>query len=243
MLTTYQSRLLSRKDLTQNVYHVSFTRPPNADWNFQAGQYMIFHIPQPDGHAARRLYSIASPPSQTESLDFIIERLPDGIGSTYIYNLPLGQETTLQGPAGLFTLKPSERTPLFLATGTGIAPIYSIIAESLRNGYTKPLYLYWGLKTKQDLYLHDTLDSLEKNYPNFSHKICLSREESIEPLPCFMKGHINEGFEEMLSLKNEDAAHFDFYLCGSKHVVESLRTYLTEKGVPVSQIFFEKFTT
>jgi ferredoxin-NADP reductase len=244
MLITYQATLLSRRSLTDDVYHVSFSWPTDGTWTFQAGQYMIFHIPQSDGHPARRLYSIASPPSQKGSLDFVIELIPDGIGSTYIHTLPIGQQTTIQGPAGVFTFKsPPERTPIFLATGTGIAPNYSIIHELLTSGYTQPVYLYWGLKTNHDLYLHTELDALAKQYPNFTHKVCLSREAELESVSCFMKGHINDGYEAMLEEKKAQRGNFDYYLCGSKHVVESLRTYLTEKGVPASQVFFEKFTT
>ncbi len=249
MFITYQAKLLEKKQISPHVHFLKFTYPPQADWDFKAGQYMIFHIPQGEGHAARRQYSIASHPAQKDALEFIIEYVENGIASNYLAQMEVGQELTFQGPAGVFIYRQDEREPVFLATGTGMAPMYSIISDLLKNQhYTKSIYLFWGLKQKNEMYYFEEFKQLASSYSNFHFKMCLSREEDLQALftdddlhfcTC---GRINKGFEEMLLEMKQDKNNFNYYICGSKHVVESTREYLNTQQVPQNQVFFEKFT-
>ena len=239
MILTFQSTLLEKKSLTGNVYFFRFARPADPVWTFQAGQYLIFHIPSKDSHAVRRLYSIASPPQQKDSLDFIIELLPQGIGSDYLRQIAIGQAIAMQGPAGMFTLKPSPRPKVFLVTGTGIAPARSIfLSINATEGY-----LFWGLKTAADVYFFEEL----KNLKNCVFKLCLSREtdlaKKLKPpdLAFTTIGHVTQGLEEMINKKQKNYSEFDYYLCGGNRIVESLRLYLSQLRVPAPQVFFEKF--
>lgn len=247
MLITYQSTLLEKRPLAPGITHFRFSRPTEPAWNFLGGQYMIFHIPQDATHAARRLYSIASPPSRKDSLEFIIEHVENGIASTHLAALPVNGKITMQGPAGVFVHKETNRTPVFLATGTGIAPMYAIIYELLEKNYSKHIYLFWGLKLYADLYYFDIFKALSAKYPSFRFKICLSREVNLAALipqensNYFISGRVTAGFEELLNTE-KTADFFDYYLCGSKQVVEGLREYLNTKNVPKEQVCFEKFT-
>lgn len=235
MLITYPATLTSKTKLSKNVYLLSFTLPSDETWTYEAGQYMIFHIPSSDEtRPVRRLYSIASSPTNKNSVDFVIEIVPGGIGSKYIEQLAVDNVVTLQGPAGLFTYKQSARNPIFLATGTGIAPMHSIITSLIAHKSDKQLQLFWGMKYKEDLYLLDRFDALAKENDNFKYTLCLSREETINDARC-MKGRVTD------SLKNL-TTDFDYYLCGGKEVVESLRSFLQERNIPKEQIHFEKFT-
>lgn len=243
MIHSYQAKLLEKKHLAGPVYRFSFSPPQDQNWTFQAGQYMIFQIPQADGYPLRRLYSVASPPSQKNTLTFIIEMVEGGIGTTYINNMAIGDSLTMQGPAGLFTYKPSERPVIFLATGTGIAPMYSMLAEHLKTTMKQDTYLLWGLKKCSDIYLFEELTLLANTYPQFHMRTCLSRETDLsaiapEHMAYTLLGRVTKGLEELTT----SYLSYDYYLCGSKHVVESLRTDLTEKGVPKEHVYFEKFT-
>src|SRR3990167_11416038 len=103
MLTTYTAILKTKKEIAPEVFYLQFSYPTDINWSFQAGQYMIFHLPTMESrHPVRRLYSIASAPSQKDTLDFIIEMVPGGIGSSYIENMSEGDSITMQGPAGIF---------------------------------------------------------------------------------------------------------------------------------------------
>lgn len=245
MLITYTAILKIKKEIAPQVFHLQFSYPTYVNWSFQAGQYMIFHLPTMEsGHPNRRLYSIASAPSQKDTLDFIIELVPGGLGSTYIQKMAVGNAITMQGPAGIFTLKKSDRDIVMLATGTGIAPMCSMIHEIL-NPLHKPveqtIHLFWGLKYKKDVYLKKELDTLMDTNPNFQYSICLSRETESPDARCLI-GRVTNGLQQLFETNNTSGAHFDFYLCGSPHVVEALKTDLINKHIPKDQIYFEKFT-
>ncbi|OGK35936.1 hypothetical protein A3A93_05810 [Candidatus Roizmanbacteria bacterium RIFCSPLOWO2_01_FULL_38_12] len=250
MFTTYQSKLFERTMLVSGVDKFVFSRPDDAQWNFQAGQYMIFHIPQGTEHAARRQYSIASTPSEKRYLEFIIGYIPKGIASTYLPLMKIGDLLTMQGPAGVFIHRPSPRPAIYLATGTGIAPMFSMISDKLADqSFTQNIYLYWGLRYYNDIYYLDYLINLKNKYPQrFEFCICLSRETDIEAkvkkehIPFCTCGHVNTGVEMMLQKIQKTHKEFDYYLCGSMIVVESLRVYCADKGVVKEQVAFEKFT-
>ncbi len=249
MFTTYQATLLEKKQLSGHVHYFKFTPPPQPEWTFAAGQYMIFHIPQAEGHAARRQYSIASHPSQKDALEFIIEYVENGVASQHLAKMQVGESLTFQGPAGVFIYRQHEREPIFLATGTGIAPIVSMIADLFENGkYEQNIYLFWGLKLKGDMYYFDELKQISKQYPNFHFKMCLSRESELtalfseEDAVFCAGGRIDKGFEEMINSTKQDKNNFNYYICGSKHVVEAMREYLNTHTIPTEQVFFEKFT-
>ena len=248
MILTFQSKLIHKKLIAPHIYHLVCSPPDASEWNFTAGQYMIFHVPQKDGHPVRRLYSIASPPSQKNSIDFIIEIVPDGIGSMYVESLQEGDILTLQGPAGIFTHKTTARSSVYLATGTGVAPMYSMI-HTLLNDTTNshPIYLFWGLKNCDDLYLDEELTTLAQKHSQFYFRTCFSRLEEISQVKKSIAaytelGRVTLGLEKLIISTKTTLVEYDYYLCGSKHVVEALREYLQGAGVPKEQIYFEKFT-
>ncbi|PIZ63070.1 hypothetical protein COY16_02785 [Candidatus Roizmanbacteria bacterium CG_4_10_14_0_2_um_filter_39_13] len=244
MLITCSAILKSKKEIAPQVFLLQFRYPTDADWSFQAGQYMIFHLPvQEKGHPARRLYSIASAPSQKDTLDFIIEIVPGGLGSSFIQEMNEGDSITMQGPAGMFTFKNSERNIVMLATGTGIAPMYSMLKEilpPLHEQSQQKIHLFWGLKYKQDMYLKKELDDLADAHPNFDYSICLSRESTSPDARC-LTGRVTHGLHKLFNEGADSKSHFDYYLCGSPHVIEALKEELQTNDVPKEQIFFEKF--
>lgn len=249
MFISYQAKLLEKKQLSPHVYFFKFSHPPQVDWTFIAGQYMIFHIPQGEKPAARRQYSIVSPPSYKNGLEFIIEFVENGVASQYLDKMRVGEELTFQGPAGVFTYRQNERQPVFLATGTGVAPMISIITDLLENHqFSQDIYLFWGMKQKGDMYYFEEIKNIAKQYSNFHFKMCLSRESELSALfseedtAYCTTGRIDKGLEEMITEAKKEHIHFNYYICGSKHVVEAVRGYLQEKLIPPEQIHFEKFT-
>jgi len=245
MLITYTATVIKKEEIAPHIYLIQLNYPENEHWSFQAGQYMIFHLPSKEnGHPARRLYSIASSPLQKNGLDFIIEIVPGGLGSTFIEKIHEGEKFTVQGPAGIFTRQESPRDMVLLATGTGIAPMYSMIQEMLLAGNDNPqpnIHLFWGLKHKADIYLKKELDTLADAYSHFQYSICLSREKDSPNTRCLL-GRVTLGLQRLIESKKDSESQFDYYLCGSPHVVEALKEDLLKKQVPKNQIFFEKFS-
>lgn len=238
MIQTYKTTLASKLQLNSDIYLFTFTLKDPSTLEFVAGQYLILFVPEADGTHLRRLYSIASSPSEKNSFKLLIQLVPQGKGSEYLRSLNVGDEAMFQGPAGMFTIRNSEKNIIFLVTGTGIAPIKSIL-ESSPNMKS---HLFWGLKTYKDIYYLEEFKKIAEENKNFDFRICLSRETDFSGIPEEMKkyftlGRITQSFEE----KYLNSA-YDFYICGGKEVVESLKEYLLGKGIVKESIFFEKFT-
>ena len=235
MLSIYKTTLLSKEKLSGNVYIFTFKLIDPVNLNFIAGQYMMLKVPK-DGSFVSRLYSIASPPSLEDSFELIVEIIPQGIGSCYVESLKLGQEVIFQGPAGMFSLNNNDKTKIFLVTGTGIAPVRSMLKGLTSSTH----YVFWGLKSLDDIYL---LDELKQ----FNLKICLSKESNLEKIPeidkkYFALGHVDQVFDKQYSaITPEQLNNLDFYLCGARTVVESLKQFLIGKNIKMENIHFEKF--
>lgn len=244
MISTFQATLTERKELSHEVFQFTFSTNGHQ-FEFLPGQYVILHIPQADGKTARRLYSMASPNTQKESFELIVEILENGVASQYLMKMNIGDTLTVQGPAGMFTAKDTDRNIVLLATGTGIAPMRSMLYHLLENEEGREIFLFWGHKAYRDVYLMDEFKQLAAKHPHFTFVNCLSREENLacvanpEDQQFFQLGHINDKLEDMLPLP---ISEYQFFLCGGPKVVESIKTWLAEKNVPKEQVHFEKFT-
>ncbi len=228
MLNTYKAILFHKAQLNSNTYLYHFDLIEPKEIIFKAGQYLMLKVPSDKGPVSR-LYSIASSPAEKNSFELIIQIIPGGLASNYLFSLKEKTEVIFQGPAGMFGLKENNQPKIFLTTGTGIAPV-----KSMLESYQLPVSsysLFWGLKTYKDIYLFDELKE-------FNLKICLSREQNRDIIPdkdrkYFELGHV-DSYSPLL-------ATADYYLCGGRQIVESLREFLVAKNIPKENIYFEKF--
>ena len=243
MLILYQTQLTKKINLAGNVFLFEFSLIEPKEISFLAGQYLILLVPS-KGETISRLYSIASPPWQKNSFELVVELVDGGVGSTYLKNLKIGDKVLFKGPAGMFTLKQTSKNKVFFATGTGIAPIRSMIMESQKLEVKSQKFLFWGLRKKEDVYFLEEFKKIKEEDKNFEFKICLSKETSLSQVESdfFSLGHVDYVFEKELFPKiKKTIFDFEFYLCGARAVVESLRQFLLQKNIPQSAIFFEKF--
>ena len=195
----------------------------------------MLKVPSSKGPVSR-LYSIASQNTVTGSFEMIIEIVPGGLASNYLFFLKEKTEVVFQGPAGLFSLRNNNHEKIFLVTGTGIAPVRSILNSEFKIQNSK---LFWGLKNYKDVYLFNELKK-------FNIKICLSREQNLNMIPevdrkYFELGHVDSCFDQLLTTNYELLTSSDFYLCGGRLIVESLKQFLLSKNVSLENIHFEKF--
>ena len=151
MLTSFKTRLVKKTKLTEVVYLFQFSLVDPLSINFLAGQYLILLVPSAEGEI-KRLYSIASSPTRTDSFELVVEVVENGVASNYLRNLEIGAEVKFQGPAGAFTLKENNNNKVFLATGTGIAPVRSMIKKLEITNNKSQIFLYWGLKYVKEIY-------------------------------------------------------------------------------------------
>ncbi len=238
MLQDYHPTLTEKVQLTHDIWRFRFTLQKDESLLFVAGQYMILRVEE-----YRRLYSVLSTPAESGYFDLLVQIVPNGIGSTYLINLNIGDSAFFQGPAGIFTIKDEKPYKVFLATGTGIAPIMSMIRTLLASGWKEDIHLFWGLRAKSDLYLVDEVKKLIATHSNFHVMIGLSQEadETIFTDSLFRKGRINIYVHAHMNKDKERIPESTFYICGAQPVVEALRTFLTDNGIEKASIHFEKF--
>lgn len=249
MINTYQTHLISKINLTLDVVLLKFQLDDPKELVFIPGQYMVLFVPTPTGEHLRRLFSIASPVSKEPVFELLAKILPGGAASEYFLTLKENDPILFQGPAGRFLLKETHNNKVFLATGTGLAPIRSMLWTRLmvhRSQFTaqnaSPIttyHLLWGVATFEDVYFLEEFKQLAAAYPNFTFKVCLSREQNLDKVPeadrlYFQLGRITQDFAAQLN-------NTDYYLCGNREVVDSLKTFLLEQKIDNTCVIFEKF--
>ncbi|OHA61858.1 MAG: hypothetical protein A2117_01680 [Candidatus Wildermuthbacteria bacterium GWA2_46_15] len=239
----FRTTLVDKKQLAPDIWQFCFQLDNPQELNFIPGQYLILMIGE-----QRRLYSIASSDSLKDNFSLIVKLLPDGVGSNFLRSLEIDGRAFFQGPAGFFTLRSQDKPKVFLATGTGIAPIRSQIFSLLEKGgsHLPEFLLFWGLKRKGDIYFFDEFKSLAEKHPSFNFWICLDQEENFLGLDVdrFRRGRADQafrGFVKEKRIKTDRLNDFEYYLCGAREVVESLREFLINLGIKGENIFFDKF--
>ena len=222
------------RDLTHDVRELDLRLMEPPQITLKAGQFVSFEVGQDEKKRPLiRPYSIASPPSQTETVTLLFNLVPGGPGSTYLFSLKEGDETQFKGPAGTFRLRDDPaRDHLFVATGTGIAPIRAMLLALFEKDAAGAVTLFWGLRSRRDLYYQDELAAWAQAHPNFSFVTTLSRPEdgwSGE------RGRVTRLVEERIASVNNLAV----YLCGNSGMLNDVTAILQKKGL--CPIYREKY--
>lgn len=206
--------------------------------SFTSGQFVLFDVPLLENAAdiQPRAYSIASTPSEQDLL-FIIKLIPNGRASRWIeHSLDVGTEVRMQGSFGNFRLDTASEKPyLFIATGTGIAPLRSQILWALQERHdTRPMHLLFGVLKQEDLFWIEEWQKLERKYPNFhAHVSCLSGDADWHG----ESGSLQEQLPRILRIIPSP----NIYICGAPVTVNEIRELCSTLGIPKDDIHFESY--
>ncbi len=212
---------------------------PEEGITFKPGQYVQLEVPKYEkiSDPEFRAYSISSDPSEHGNLELVITKVPDGAVTTYVHDyLKENDELTIYGPYGDFYLRDSDRGILLIATGSGLAPMKSILHKIENDNIDRETILFFGAKNIEDLYYTDELKGLEKKLNNFKFHPVLSRVGEGESWDG-EKGRVTNLIEKYV----QENAEFDVYLCGAPPMIESCMKLLIEKGIPEDHMYFDKF--
>jgi CDP-4-dehydro-6-deoxyglucose reductase, E3 len=225
-LQLYHARVDQIRNLTHDVREIGLRLTDPAEIHFKAGQFVSFDVPHPTlNRPATRAYSIASPPIQKGRITLLLNLVPGGPGSTYLFGLKEGDATQFKGPAGSFYLKEDGRRDLlFVATGTGIAPFCSMLDHLLESGFSRSIILYWGLRSQRDLYYQKEFEALAEQRPNVRVITTLSRPE-----PGWTRaiGRVTKLVAEQVT----SVANLSVYLCGNSGMIGEVSSLITQKGL------------
>jgi len=227
-------------ELTPDIREVRLSIiTPEEGLHFKPGQYVQLHIPKYEltKEAEYRAYSISSSSEDSNQIELIITRMPGGAVSTYVHDyLKEGDEFLMSGPYGDFYLRESDRGMLFIATGSGLAPIKSILHQMEKEKIRQKATLFFGDRTRKDLYYIEELEAFEHNISDFTFIPTLSRpteEDSWQG----EKGRVTDLIEKYIP----ENADIDVYICGAPVMIQSCMELLKKKGIPENRIIFDKF--
>ena len=215
--------------------------PAAERFQFLAGQYLEFLLK--DGQ--RRAYSIANAPDQEGPLELHIRHLPGGLFTDFVFGAitPALKEKDIlrfEGPLGSFFLREDSKKPIiFLAAGTGFAPIKSIIEQMQSKKIHRPIELYWGGRRPSDLYLNDLCKTWEKDIPNFKYIPVIS-----DGLP-EDAWHGRTGFVHQAVIDDHpNLKDFQVYACGAPVMVNAARNdFSAQCHLPEEEFFADSFTS
>jgi CDP-4-dehydro-6-deoxyglucose reductase len=210
--------------------------PANEKFDFLAGQYIDFLLK--DGK--RRSFSLANAPEDKDFLELHIRYYPGGNFSSFVFN-ELKERAILrfEGPLGTFFLRQDSDKPiLFMAGGTGFAPIKGMIESARHKGLRRPMVLYWGVRSKEDLYLGPLASSWQSDDGLFTFIPVLS-----DPKPqddwTGRTGLVHQAILDDF----KDLSGYQVYACGSPLMVEAgFKAFTESRGLPKEEFYSDPFT-
>jgi CDP-4-dehydro-6-deoxyglucose reductase len=214
--------------------------PANDKLSYHAGQYIEFILR--DG--ARRSYSMATAPHSQDTapgIELHIRHMPGGKFTDHVFSdLKVKEILRLEGPFGSFFVREDSNKPIvLLASGTGFAPIKAIIEHLRFKQSTRPIELYWGCRSRADLYAHEWATECALHMPQLRYVPVLSA-----PLPgdawTGRTGLVHHAVMDDLP----DLSHHQVYACGAPIMVESAqRDFHTLAKLPQDEFFADSFTS
>jgi ferredoxin-NADP reductase len=236
----FEARVVGGRALSPLVREIAFERADGQPMAFEPGQWLNLILPA-GTDALKRSYSIASAPGGSPRFDIAVTHVQGGPGSTFLHEVQPGATLPCIGPQGFFTRPAASELPsLFIATGTGVTPMRSMLQAALAAGGKAPMWLLFGVRHESDVLYDDELRAMAAAHPNVRFEPTLSR-----PGPGwtgrkgYVQAHVKELWAELSSL-GAGAGHA--YICGLERMVGSVREILrTELGVARQQVHSERY--
>jgi NAD(P)H-flavin reductase len=210
----------------------SFTLNLKDKFSFQPGQFVILTLPY-HGRVVRRSYSLSSPPNQ-DTAEICLNYVKGGAASEFFFNAKTGQTIELDGPYGLFTLQDTNKPKLFIATGTGVAPLRSMILDLYQHKDKRRATLIFGERTEAELLFRNEFEAIAEKYPEFNYIPILSKSTNGW---AGKQGYVQDVMKNYI----KDVKEIEVYVCGLKEMVDQVQQKLLKLGVPGANIFTERF--
>lgn len=222
--------ILHKEPLNREITQFILEKP----WNFQAGQFTGFCAPcQPTSEKEMHYFSIASSPL-ADHLELHIQNSPlHPLEPDFLEFLENTTELELGQPQGNATFTDSSRPLLLIAGGSGFAPMKSIIETALLTQKNRPIYLYWGVRHPDCLYLLELIQSWQHDNP-LLHFIAVISDETVK----------NERYglvHEAVLQDFADLSPYDIYLAGPFQMAYAARETFMKKGAIPTRLFSDAF--
>jgi CDP-4-dehydro-6-deoxyglucose reductase len=238
-IKTLPCRVQKMEHVAPDVMIIYLKLPTNERLQFLAGQYI--DILMKDGK--RRSFSLANAPHDDELLQLHVRNYRGGTFAEHVFTRMKERDILrFEGPLGTFFLREDSDKPIiFVASGTGFAPVKGILEHVFHvnsRGSTRKMALYWGNRTKADLYMANLPDSWQREHDNFRFIPVLS-----EALPAD-NWNGRSGLVHQAVLQDfSDLSGYQVYACGAPAMVEAAhRDFTSSRGLPENEFFSDAFT-
>lgn len=218
--------------LSKDVLHVKLDVAPSEGLTYRPGQYLKIFTDA----GTTRSFSMASVPNDT-TLELHVRQIPGGAFTEgTLSRLRPGDTLDLELPHGTFFYREQDERPLLMiATGTGLAPIKSMLESLMDHADCPPVALYWGMRQPDDLYLHDDILQWGERLYDFHYTPVLSRAGDAWT---GRRGYVHHAVLDDL----QDLSEYAIYLCGSPNMIRDARKAFIERGANPAYLYADSFT-
>ena len=232
-MKTHAGQVKSIERISPNLIILKLTLQDEERIDFIAGQYI--NIILEDGQ--RRAFSFANSPHNNNVIELHIRRIPNGVFTNVVFTeLKVGDRLQFEGPLGKFKLNDSKLPIIFIAASTGFGPIKSIIEDAFYRGIKRPMWLYWGVRKLEDLYMLDLLEDWERENPHF-HAVPVISEAISENLWLGRQGLVHE----VVLQDFPNLIGHEMYVCGSLQMVDCAVPAFIAQGLEADACFSDAF--
>jgi CDP-4-dehydro-6-deoxyglucose reductase len=231
------ARVQKLERAADDVMIVYLKLPANERLMFLPGQYLDIQLK--DG--ARRSFSMANAPHDDEFVQLHLRHVPGGSFTDHVFKTMKERDILrFEGPFGTFFLREESDKPIvFVASGTGFAPIKAVIEAAFKKGVARPMTLYWGARRPKDLYLNALAERWSVEHPGFKYVPVVS-DGLAEDNWRGRTGFVHRAVMEDLP----DLSGYQVYACGVPIMVDSARRDFTrECRLPENEFYADSFTT
>lgn len=225
-------KLVQRDLLAPDVMRLRLTPPRIAPLTYLAGQYLDILLPA----SKRRAFSIANAPHLGPEIELHVRHVAGGDFTHRVFSdLSPGAVLRVEAPLGTFVAREdSERPMILVAGGTGFAPIKALIEHFLHLGSRRPMHLYWGARTSQELYLRALPE----------HWAATTRTLRFVPVLSAPEAAVSERsglVHEAVLEDHSDLSAFDIYMSGPPALIDAGRRSFVQAGLPEERLYYDSF--
>ena len=235
----YKCKCVEIVDLTYDIkqFRLELIEPTTID--YIPGQYIQLVTPvyEKSDEEVYRAYSISSDPAEQNVIELIIRLVPGGICTTYCFEyLKVGDEMKINGPYGEFRLSESDAPIVFIAGGSGMAPIKCMLHHMKNTDNKREAVYYFGANEARELFLVDMMKEFEKQLANFRFVPVMSEPEESDA-----HGHETGLVTDAVERGVKNGTECEAYLCGSPGMINAVIKVLAGLGMSEEKIFYDKF--
>jgi CDP-4-dehydro-6-deoxyglucose reductase len=232
---TLPSRIEKMERLAPDVIDMHLRLPANERLQFLAGQYIDILLK--DGK--KRSFSLANAPHDDALLQLHIRHVPGGLFTDQVFStMKVRDILRFNGPHGSFYLREDSKKPMiFLAGGTGFAPIKALVEHAIAENCTRPIHIYWGAKARVDLYMPDLPEQWAAAHANIEFVPVLA-ELAADDAWTGRTGLVHQS----VTVDHQNLSDFQVYACGSPGMIDAAKRDFLAAGLPEEEFFADAFT-